>query len=261
MIIDVLGYYGKGTVSEGGRFHPLPPVRVVDTRQTNTPAGTTSINVDMSTIAGVNAAHLAGVAINLTSTGGSGDGYIAAYPTGGSVPATSSVNFLAGKTQPNLVLVKTGTAGRISLVSNVTKVDAIVDIVGWFDDGDATGTSSGYRYQALTSPTRFLDTRSDPGSPVGAGATVTKQIGGALGVTSGAKAALMNVTAVDPTEGGFLTVFPSDVTAPLASTVNFVRGDRIPNAAIAKLSPSGSVTTLNSTGSTHILIDVAGVFV
>ena len=67
------------------------------------------------------------------------------------------------------------------------------------------------------------------------------QIGGVGGVADDAKAVVLNVTAVDATESGFLTVYPCDVARPNASNVNYVPGATTPNLVVARLSATGTV--------------------
>jgi hypothetical protein len=64
---------------------------------------------------------------------------------------------------------------------------------------------------------------------------------------------------VDPTASGFLTIFPSGETVPLASNLNFVPGDIVANAVAAKLG-GGAIEIFNSQGCTHVVVDVYGYF-
>ena len=77
---------------------------------------------------------------------------------------------------------------------------------------------------------------------------------------SGAAAVVVNVTAVEPTAGGFLTVHPAGEARPNASNLNFVRGQTIANLVVAKVGADGEVSIYNAAGSTHVIADVAGWF-
>ena len=75
-------------------------------------------------------------------------------------------------------------------------------------------------------PQRILDTRTTTGGhhgKIGAGATMTLKVLGAGGTPSaGVSAVMVNVTAVDETSRtGYLTLFPSGISRPTASTVNY----------------------------------------
>jgi hypothetical protein len=122
---------------------------------------------------------------------------------------------------------------------------------------------AGGRYVALT-PARILDTRSGTGgftTPVGAGQSISVPVTGVGGVpVSGVAAVMLNVTVTQPTTGGYLTVYPTGGAFPLASNVNFVTGQTVPNMVMAKVGAGGKVSIYNSAGSTHVVADVSGWF-
>lgn len=107
-------------------------------------------------------------------------------------------------------------------------------------------------------PTRVLDKRF---TPLGSGQSVDVQVTGVAGVpASGVAAVVLNLTAVQPTTGGFLTAYPAGVARPLASTLNFVRSHNTANEVIAKPGSGGDITIFNSSGQTGVLVDVTGWF-
>ena len=71
---------------------------------------------------------------------------------------------------------------------------------------------------------------------------------------------VLNVTAVAPTAGGFITVYGPG-SRPAVSNLNFVAGQTVPNLVIVPVSATGSVKLFNgSSGTTHLLADVAGYY-
>lgn len=73
-------------------------------------------------------------------------------------------------------------------------------------------------------------TNADANAPaLGTDDTIEVQVAGEHGVPSDAVAAVLNVTAVDATAQGFLTMFPCDAVRPDASNVNFVSGVAVAN--------------------------------
>ncbi len=120
-------------------------------------------------------------------------------------------------------------------------------------------TSAG-RFRAVT-PARVLDTRTSakiaPNSALGFQVTGRGGIPAAAGVDS----VVLNVTAVQPTAGGYATVYPPGVR-PNASNLNFKGGvPAVANLVVAKLSATGAVAIYNgSDGSTHFLADVVGYY-
>jgi len=123
-------------------------------------------------------------------------------------------------------------------------------------------------YVAL-SPARLLDTRTGSTTIDGVGAgtgalgpreTRVLQVGGRGGVPSSAvTAAALNVTAVNPSSAGYLTVWSGTGVTPLASNLNLNPGRTIPNLVISQLDSSGRVSIYNgSSAATQVVVDVQG---
>jgi hypothetical protein len=113
-------------------------------------------------------------------------------------------------------------------------------------------------------PSRILDTRNGTGgvsAKVGPASAVDVGVTGVGGVPpSGVGAVVLNVTVTEPTDQSWLTVFPAGQLLPLASNLNFVAGENVPNLVVAKVGTGGKVTVYNSAGSTHVIFDVVGWF-
>ncbi|MEZ5234574.1 MAG: DUF1501 domain-containing protein [Acidimicrobiales bacterium] len=114
-----------------------------------------------------------------------------------------------------------------------------------------------------TTPNRRLDTRIGQGvpspGPLGAGQAVDVLVAGTGDVpASGTLAAVMNVTAVVPSSGGYLTVWPTGEERPYASSLNFQPGDVVPNLVVCKVGRKGMVSVYNAAGQTDVVADVVG---
>jgi len=77
---------------------------------------------------------------------------------------------------------------------------------------------------------------------------------------SGVSAVLMNVTAVSPDVGTYVTVYPTGGDRPLASNLNAAQGQVIPNMVLGRLGPDGSVAIYNNAGTVDLVADVMGYF-
>ncbi|MDP9402359.1 MAG: fibronectin type III domain-containing protein [Actinomycetota bacterium] len=252
-----------------GEFHPLPPARILDTRtgtgtggvKTKVEPGSTT-NVTVVGQGGVPATGVSAVVMNVTVTQPTAPrSFLTVFPKGAPKPEASSLNFVAGQDVPNLVKAKVGADGQVSVYNAEGSTHVIFDVVGWYSD--QTGPS-GTRYNAL-SPERILDTRGGIGgfnSKVGAGGKIDVPIAGRGGVpASGVSAVVMNVTATQPTAPrSYLTVYPKGQPLPIASNLNFVAGEDVPNLVVAKVGADGSVSVYNEAGSTHVIFDVVGYF-
>ena len=121
-------------------------------------------------------------------------------------------------------------------------------------------------YVSVT-PFRISDTRPNSGQPnagktLTGAATLSVQVTGVgtAPVPAGASAAVLNVTAVNPTASSFLTVFPAGTAMPTVSNLNFKRGVTVANLVTVPLSSSGMVSIYNHTGSTDVVVDVDGYY-
>ena len=196
------------------------------------------------------------VVLNLTVTEPTAGSFLTAWPAGQLRPLASNLNFSAGQTVPNLVMVKLGVEGRVSLFNNLGSTHVVVDVAGWY----GVDPSPGSGFVALP-PSRVLDTRAGARTPLAAGGTRGLQVTGRGGVpAAGVSAVVLNVTVTEPSAGGFLTAWPGGEARPLASNLNFVAGQTVPNLVVVKVGATGQVDLFNNTGTAHVVADVAGWF-
>lgn len=88
-------------------------------------------------------------------------------------------------------------------------------------------------------------------------------VGGVCGVPAAARAVAANLTAVAPTAGGFVSVYPADFARPTVSSINFNAGVTRANAGVLPLSTDGTArlaATASLVGSVDLLVDVSGYF-
>ena len=249
-------------VSGGARFNPVTPVRILDTRTTNTPSGVAgrvaqggSLNLQITGANGIPNDATA-VVMNVTAVSPNVAGYVTVYPNGVSRPEASNLNFVPGDTVPNLVTVGIGTSGQVNLFNANGTVDLIADVVGYYSP------VSGSYFTAVT-PVRALDTRNGTGAAlarVGQGGQVSLQILGANGVPNDATGVVLNVTAVSPNVAGYATVYPNGVSRPEASNLNFVPGDTVPNLVIVGIGSAGKVNLFNANGTVDLIADIVGYY-
>jgi len=91
------------------------------------------------------------------------------------------------------------------------------------------------------------------------GEQLTASDGTALTITQDVTAVSLNVTVVSPGASGFITVYPCGVERPLASNLNYVTGDVVPNGVLAAVGSNGKVC-LYSLSETDLVVDIAGWF-
>lgn len=191
------------------------------------------------------------VLANITAVGACRSGFLTAYPCGPTVPNASNLNVPPMRTRAAMAAVMLDGQGRLCVYSSVT-TDLIVDILGTFDAGEG-----GQSLNPLA-PDRFLDTRSGNGArdkhvgKVG-GAPYAVTMAGVGSVPAGAKAVLVNVTAVNPDGDGFVTVHPCGAV-PGSSNLNFRIGQVLANLAVTALDGSGRACFTSSV-KTDLIVD------
>ena len=254
LVVDMVGWYGDAFAARGSGFHPVAPFRVLDTR--DDPAGPLGPGEtgDLS-ITGAGSLPTTGVtavAMNVTVTQPTSPGYLTVWPGDTPPPLASNLNFGPGQTVANLVVTKVAADGFVGFFNSQGVTDLVVDIVGWYG---TDGTGDGTRLTTMV-PTRILDTRE--GVALGSGASLDLGVGGVAGVPVDARAVVANVTVTQPTAGGYLTVYPTGTPTPLASNLNFLAGQTVPNLVMTPLGANGRVSIFNLTGSSHVIVDVVG---
>ncbi|MBR7833603.1 hypothetical protein KDL01_10025 [Actinospica durhamensis] len=241
VIADVAGYY---TASTQSAYVPLTPTRMLDTRYgTGVAKGQIQANsaVTLNVANGKTIpADATAVAMNLTAVGAKNNGLITAYPTGGSVPTVSSLNYPAGSTTNNMTIVPIGTGGDITFAnSGRGAVDLIGDVTGYYTKDAVTGASS---YVPFAWPERYLDTRGSGNSELALlglnFGTIKTGVQTPFPVTPASQpttAAVFNATIVSPTGNGFLSLYPynpGQAPSTGSSNINYLAGQTVPNLAI-----------------------------
>lgn len=255
VVVDVEGYVGDSTNSSGpvGMFNGLVPARLLDTRNGIGSLGTgQTLTLQVTGRGGLPPTGVSAVVLNVTVTNTTGDSFLTVYPTGGSLPVASNLNWVAGKTVPNRVIVKVGTGGQVSIFNRQGNVDVVVDVNGWFTDATSTAGGSGF---VATIPGRFYDERNDPQGPLPGGFFLKLGVNDPRTITG----LVLNVTATDTTASSFLTVWPDATPLPLASDLNWVAGETVPNLTVVELN-SSAFDVFNFAGLVDVVIDVDGFY-
>ncbi len=261
VLIDVVGWYADSSPSSGGTAYvPFTPERVVDTRDDNIPLNPRSgMRVPLYRPESL----VRAVALNVTVTQPSTTGYVAVI--GGRGPSgyfttddfsTSNLNFTRGQTLANMVVVPVGEDGSIWVLNSAGTSHVIVDILGVYIAGAPIPDG---QFTATPAPKRVLDTRfgtGAPAAPIGAGNDIRLAL--ARDIPYGATAAVINLTATQPDNSGFLVTWPNGEPRPLASNLNFTNGQTVPNLVIATLGPDRSIRIGTGGANTHIIADLVG---
>ncbi len=244
-----------------GRFHPLTPARILDTRTAAWPVVAGADRpVAVTGVGGVPATGVSAVVLNATVPSPALKGHLQVYPLGAkpAVP-TSNVNWRPGRTQANAVTVAVGPGGKIGLMVDVGKADVALDVVGWY--GDATDHTGDFYHPST--PARILDTRTaGGGGPVTAARERTLVVAGHGGVpAAGVSSVVMTLTALNATAPAYVEVYPTGSRpARPTSNTDLVPGQVVAALVTSPLGSNGSVQLLVNQGSVDLVADVLGYY-
>ena len=259
LVADVQGYYVDAA---GSGYVPMAPTRLLDTRKgigaparAVAPGGTVALKVEG--VSGIPASGVSAVAVNVTVTAPTGGGYITVYPDGTTMPKASNLDFSAGQTVPNMVVVKVGGDGEIDLRNTSSgTVQLIADVAGYY-------STTGGHALVPTDPRRLLDTRTGTGQESASPLPVAPESNAVWfvdGEVLGESALVLNVTVTNPKSGGYITAYPSTAPRPTASNLDFSAGQTVPNMVMVSAG-NGTVDLFNaSAGTTDLIADLFGYF-
>ncbi|HET6910782.1 MAG TPA: Ig-like domain repeat protein [Mycobacteriales bacterium] len=253
LVADLGGYFDPSNTTGYG---PQNPVRVLDTR--NGTGGATgpigpgqTVRLNLSNFVTPSATA---VVLNVTAVTPTAPTFVTVWPDGTSRPTASSLNVTAGQTLPNLVIVKLGAGDFVDLYNHSGKTQLVADLEGVFDPSHSPRLLP-------RAPERIVDTRNGTGGtsgPLVGGATMSIDFTGAL--PAGARAVVLNITAVGASADTFVTVWPGGASRPNASNLNVPAGGTLPNLVIVQLGSGDVVNIFNHSGSVNIVADLEGVF-
>ena len=186
-------------------------------------------------------------------------------PPGIAKPDISNLNFLPNQTVPNLVTVALGTGGQLSVYNNARCQPRDLRRRRLLRRRDRRRREVG---STASTPLRDFDTRDGTGggargAQLGPDGVLPFKVTGKNGVPATGVTARRDErdrrratprTASSPS-------IPTDVVVrPIASNLNFVAGQTVPNLVVVRVPSSGFVDFYNKRGFTHVLADVVGYY-
>ena len=253
VVADLVGYVMP---TSAGRFQPVTPYRVLDTRFGTGVANTGKIgppDAPLDVTLPFVPEGATAVVVNVTVTEPTQATWIAAYGGGTKWPGTSSVNSSRDETSANLAVVPLGEGHSIRLQNANGAAHVVVDVQGFV-------TPTGSVFTAATTPVRVLDTRD------GVGARGRLKAGGVIfvdmpGLPAGTTAVAVTITAVSPSDNTFIRATATDDKLSQTSNVNVGRDATRANLAIVPVGTDGRIALTTNSGDVHVVVDVSGWFV
>lgn len=284
---------GGPPAAKGGAFHPVSPVRILDTR-TGLGIGNGAIrpgdgrlnepdpllrrdeiaNHELKVTGqnGVPESGVAAVLLNVTASQVSDPGFFSLVPkpqrvndifndngSFGALPSTSNLNVLPGIDVPNMVMARVGAGGKIRIYSNPGSGHLIADLAGWIDNSGALHAGSGF---VGVTPKRLVDTRLNlgGGGTFGNGEDRVLKVAGVNGVPADATSVVLNITGANAAGVGWAAAYPSGQALPNASNINLAPGRTRANLAVVKVGTGGSVRLRVAETTADLIVDVFGYY-
>ncbi|MFM2437580.1 MAG: hypothetical protein RLZ55_391 [Actinomycetota bacterium] len=285
-LVDITGYFLPASIAtpaqlSQGRFTPVAPVRVYDTRADPAtllePGGTRVVSVARAAagtpaVLGAGAevvpAGASAVEYNITVVAPEAAGHLRVYPADREPPGASAINWAAGDKIANGLVVRLDAERRVKVTNyGGSPVRFLIDVVGYY-------STVGAEFYALD-PVRAYDSRAPQPSPgplaTGDAAVRTVSVADARDaagdvvmagiVPSGAVGIAYNLTVTAPAADGHLRLFPSGSALPSASAINWpAAGYSRANASVVQTSADLRVSIYNGGAPAHTLIDVLGYY-
>ncbi len=196
---------------------------------------------------GVPATGVAAVALKLTASKPGAAGSLVAYPSGKPRPGVLSVSFGAGHDATSTVVVAPGAKGRFVAYNSSTKsVRIIPTVVGYYRTLTPTSPAASYLIP--------MAARAIGSVVVKAHGSAAVTVAGAHGVpATGTTGVVLELSAVNPTKAGLLTVTPSGATKSKVVALSFTAGRSTTNLVTAAAGTLGRIV-VSSTASVAVRV-------
>lgn len=258
VVLDINGYFAPLNTPNELTFYPLPPCRVMDTRNPiglfGGPflSGQTSRAIPIqSGSCGVPAGAEA-YSLNLAVVPHVPLGYLTVWPTGSLQPYVASLNASTGTVTSNAAIIPAGTAGSISVFAS-NDTDLVVDINGYFAVPGAGGLSL---YNVT--PCQELDTSVPSGAMPFSGPINVNIAPTTCGIPSTAEAYVFGAIALPQGPLGYLTLWPEGALQPVTATLNASDGAITSNMGI--VSTTNSAISAFASNPIYLVLNISGYF-
>jgi len=117
-----------------------------------------------------------------------------------------------------------------------------------------------------TNPCRVADTRGAGFTgaygppPLAAGVPRSFPLAGQCGIPASAGAVSLNITVTNTLGPGFILIHPEGGAQPVVSTLNYIAGQTVANAAIVALGTGGGVTVIAGVSGADLILDTNGYY-
>jgi uncharacterized repeat protein (TIGR01451 family) len=189
------------------------------------------------------------------------------WPSGQPQPSAPVLSGIAGQATSNFAIVPSSSNGAI-IISASSPTHFALDVNGYFSPEPVDANGAGLLFTPLPNPANLLDTRSgqaacfNTGAPL-AGDTTRIQPArvtcGVSNIPASAQAIVGNSTVANPSASGFISLYPSNASRPLATNLSYSANRTGSNGFITGLGSDGAFKIYTS-AQTNYVVNVSGYF-
>lgn len=264
LVADLAGYYVPAEFADAGRFMPVEPARLFDTRPAqggDGPIGAEdTFTFDVLDGEALPNTGVQAVVLTITAVNTAANGFVTAYPGDlEDAPLASQLTIRPGQNRSNLVIVPVGDDGTVAFFAKA-QTNLVVDVTGYFTDD--TAPLSTFGLFVPLSPQRSFDTRFPP-APEGIivpGSEITVEIGDDITVPSTAIAVATNLTTVGALGTGFVTAYPAGEDLPGTASVVVYDPTLVRGTATITVLGAGAAISYYTLSGTNLVSDITGYF-
>lgn len=228
LIVDILGYYSSNQAGTSGRYQPMAPGRVLDTRTGQPVAAGQTRTFPVAGRARIPQGDVVPV-LNFTVLTPSRTGSLSVWANGQGTPTTPSLSFTAGQTEQSQLTMGLDGSGGLSIRNNSTAaVQVIADAVGYFTLIPAQPSQPFFAWGGYV---RSYDSRTTASGTIPASGTVQIPVQATLAArwgkaafANGLTAVSMNVTVLSPPSSRSLSLWPGNARWDGSATITFTGG-------------------------------------
>ncbi|MCB0966250.1 MAG: hypothetical protein KDB37_05395 [Ilumatobacter sp.] len=253
VVVDLDGTFRPvGGPVAAGRLITVEPTRLADTRRPDSFVGEQvkvrgSGDLVLPLPAGV-PSDATGVAISVVSVD-SDPGHVTVHPAGTPRPNASVLTTdPLDRTRATTVLAPVDEDGIV--LNRFSVGDLVVDLWGWFTGPSAAVSDAGLFVPET--PTRVWDSRVSA-DPLHHDGRLTRTVG-----PDDVAVVALNLTSVESTDAGHITVGAAGSPRPTTSSLNFRWSEPVAAATLARNTTAG--VTFWAHGGTHVIVDRFGWF-
>jgi hypothetical protein len=235
-----------------GEFVSAPLYRALDTRNgTGESGGAAQLGAGKSlavAVTGVDGVptDATSVVVNVVALNTTTSGYLTTYDSDVADPNVASVGVKAGISTNQTDTIPVSSNGTVSVTNHSSApLDVVMTLMGYYTGPSDTSAGDTYGNAPWI---KIVDTTSGLGTsqaPIPAGGSITVQVGGHGGIAVGADTAVVQLSAMNASNNGYLTAYAAGTTDAGVSALFYDNSMTYRDLSYVPLSSAGKMTITN----------------